>query len=327
MPSHYQVAHRWAQMNSNGHATGHHMWFDGLSIFSYGRHFEIARWTPTLANEKKRVQQGIPAMCVLFTADGVSVSTAKHKTITRRAIRSTAFVFTLPHALWDNPIAALRYYEDAALGELEKATRARTWAESYRSNAERILNEAQNFALAFNVKWKRPDTTELRARADKAIKAAEKARKAAEKVRQERYQAQLLKDKVDLEDWINGLIHWVPNSCRTNSDGTVFVRRKTVRSFGEIVRDELETSMNAVVPWQHALKAFQFIKLCRERHQGWKRNGHSIRVGHFQIDSIDDQGNMTAGCHRFSWGEMERLAIREGVAGFEPSDSVLEPKG
>lgn len=114
------------------------------------------------------------------------------------------------------------------------------------------------------------------------------------------------------EDWQAGRRHDCPKPERKN--GAAFVRR---------LGDELATSMGASVPWRHAVRAFQFVALCRARGKGWRANGQSVRVGHFHVDSISREGDMRAGCHFFEWRDMEALAKREGVA-LAPSASAVE---
>lgn len=87
--------------------------------------------------------------------------------------------------------------------------------------------------------------------------------------------------------------------------------------------DMLETSHGASVPLAHAVKAFRFVKLMRERGTAWQRNGKTIRVGHFQIDSISANGDFVAGCHKFTWPEVERAAALAGVAEVEADDSAV----
>lgn len=85
--------------------------------------------------------------------------------------------------------------------------------------------------------------------------------------------------------------------------------------------DVLETSQGASVPLAHAVKVFRFVKACREAGKPWKRNGAAIRVGHFQVDSIDTAGNFRAGCHSFNWHELERVAKLAGVFDCPPIES------
>lgn len=95
---------------------------------------------------------------------------------------------------------------------------------------------------------------------------------------------------------------------------------------GALIRangDELETSHGASVPLAHAVKAFRFVKLVRERGETWRTNGRKVRVGHYQIDAIDS-GGFTAGCHRINWPEIERLARELGVYDAPADDSAVE---
>jgi len=92
-----------------------------------------------------------------------------------------------------------------------------------------------------------------------------------------------------------------------------------------IVGDVLETSHGASVPLEHAIKAFRFIKLCRERGESFHRNGRTIRVGHFQVDSISTSGDFVAGCHNFTWPEVERVARLAGVFDAPADDSAVIP--
>ena len=91
---------------------------------------------------------------------------------------------------------------------------------------------------------------------------------------------------------------------------------------GAIVGGTLETSQRAEVPLAHALRAFRFLKLCREKGKAWRANGKRIHVGHFAIDSVDARGNFVAGCHRIQWAEVARLAEALGVAELAPADTT-----
>lgn len=93
---------------------------------------------------------------------------------------------------------------------------------------------------------------------------------------------------------------------------------------GRITAGALESSWGASVPLPHALRAFAFVRRVVERGEEWRANGHCIRVGHFRVDHISAQGDITAGCHRINREEMERLAAALGVSDIRPDDSALE---
>jgi hypothetical protein len=103
-------------------------------------------------------------------------------------------------------------------------------------------------------------------------------------------------------------------------------RRFDADSGGAALRikgDMLQTSHGAEVPLEHAIRAFRFIKLCREAGRAWHANGQQIRVGHFRVDSISPEGNMIAGCHSFTWPEIQRAAIAAGVFDCPADDSAV----
>ena len=41
--------------------------------------------------------------------------------------------------------------------------------------------------------------------------------------------------------------------------------------------------------------------------------GTPSTLGHFALDAVDPQGNVTAGCHNVTWAEIERVATLAGV--------------
>lgn len=117
--------------------------------------------------------------------------------------------------------------------------------------------------------------------------------------------------------WLAGENVTLPRGQWSRDDGTPHLR---------VFGDELQTSWGAAVPLAHAVKAFRFVKLCRERGEGWNRNGRTIRVGHFQIDRVDPDGGFVAGCHTFAWPEVERVARAAGVFDLAADESAVESK-
>jgi hypothetical protein len=71
--------------------------------------------------------------------------------------------------------------------------------------------------------------------------------------------------------------------------------------------DEVQTSMGAVFPVSHALKALPIVLRVMESGQTWERNGKTIHLGHYQIDKIQD-GKLYAGCHVIDREEIEHFA-------------------
>tara|TARA_Y100000593_G_scaffold52397_1_gene98431 strand:- start:2150 stop:4006 length:1857 start_codon:yes stop_codon:yes gene_type:complete len=111
---------------------------------------------------------------------------------------------------------------------------------------------------------------------------------------------------------------------RAMPGGAAYVRaRDVVRDdSGAITGGELETSQGARVPLAHAVHVFRFLKACRDKGEGWQRNGRALRVGPFEVDSIKPDGSFRAGCHAFEWCEVERLARELGLDDIAPADTT-----
>jgi hypothetical protein len=146
----------------------------------------------------------------------------------------------------------------------------------------------------------------------------------AQRVQREREKAERVeRERQAREDWFRGLrASW----RGSDESGRAYVRAVDVQrdDSGRVIGGTLETSHGADVPLTHAIKAFRFIKLCRETGKPWSRNGRTVRVGHFQIDSIDSTGNFRAGCHQIGWTEVERVARALGVFELAASDAAAE---
>jgi hypothetical protein len=83
---------------------------------------------------------------------------------------------------------------------------------------------------------------------------------------------------------------------------------------------EIETSWGARFPAEHARKAWRVISAVYRAGKPWQTNGHRIPLGHFQVDRIDSDGTLHAGCHTLSRAEIERCAELLGL----PSVAEIE---
>jgi len=121
---------------------------------------------------------------------------------------------------------------------------------------------------------------------------------AAEKVIAERYRASRgLKPVLTVDEWINGK----GDAAQWHFDSTC-VRR---------VGNRLETSQGAESPFAPAVAAFLKAQECRINGTPWTKNGERLPVGHFEVDKIESDGTICAGCHRIAWEQMLALACRE----------------
>jgi hypothetical protein len=60
MATHNEVAHAWAHQTGRCHR-GHHMFYEGDTIYSYGHHFPIARLAATRAGVDENIPQATEA--------------------------------------------------------------------------------------------------------------------------------------------------------------------------------------------------------------------------------------------------------------------------
>lgn len=69
----------------------------------------------------------------------------------------------------------------------------------------------------------------------------------------------------------------------------------------------METSKGASFPLSHAKRGLMLVESVIARGESWKRNGHTCHLGHYQIDSIDAQGTVKAGCHVVTYEAIARI--------------------
>jgi len=280
-----QVAHEWASQNKQG-AKGSHFYFEGRTIFSYGEHFPIAHW--------------LDSETVLFTSEGYSVTTAKHKGYVSSAIPSGVTVFTVPKVSepYDHEANALylaNAFKEArekalhAVKNVEPALRATDEAlrslweyfKRYGSKIENKKTRAEIDALRRRALFTKKELAELdkkKARAAELERTAQARREACEA--KEREAAAL-----DLEKWRkgefiqNGHFHALPCAIRCREG-------------------QLETSHGARVPFLDGLNLFQL----------WRAGGAKPgdTVGLYRVNEVYED-RLVIGCHTIAREEAERF--------------------
>lgn len=99
----------------------------------------------------------------------------------------------------------------------------------------------------------------------------------------------------------------------------------TGTSYLRVKDNEVQTSQGARVPLAHVKRALPVVLAIIQNGREYHRNGHTIHLGHYAIDSIDAQGNLRAGCHLFNKAEIERFAGVLGALPDEPEVSAPIP--
>jgi hypothetical protein len=177
-----------------------------------------------------------------------------------------------------------------------KYAKARTRKPEHLDALRRLVEEANGYATFFGLRTRLtlPDDLTAMIAECQAIEKRERQRKQREARKRER------EAQERLQKWVDGELDYCPNG------------------YGQPIRlrvkgDELQTSRGARVPLAHAVKAFRVLKRLHDKGQTYQRNGHTIHLGHFALDSLDTEGNVTAGCHTVTWEEIARVAALAGV--------------
>lgn len=182
---------------------------------------------------------------------------------------------------------ALHLYEDAFGLPHSDALHWLSDAQKIRERRDRLLNDPKRAA-------KRAASAAARERAEE--------KKQAQRIEQRRLDALGAADRVAA--WIAG------QDVRLHYGDLNPMVGPLLRIRG----DNVETSMGASVPLEHARRVLRFWS--RLRDAGMEYDGNSatgrgpledVTLGHFRLNSIDAQGNVRAGCHRITAAEVGRL--------------------
>jgi hypothetical protein len=317
-----QVIHLWAaqspdQTDARNSSNVH---FTGPALYSY---------STTIA----AIIDGI----AYISANSMSKTTGKHVSAARQATRHLQ-QFTTPAFSWSGSNPQLTHASliipaaRQALDRLDDAltaprTRKQTKLDAitaYMQQRERI----QQHAARFNVTL--PDMPEYLIDGTTLAEyqqRKEAARLEAEARAAERAELQRAEDAEQFNTWLTTGAGRCPNSYRRRSyygatpaaDGmTDYISIRTFSLTPETVQPSccVITSQGAEAPLAHVIKALRFYdsRHCymtnddgTERYTPYHTNGHKIPLGAFTLDSIDEAGNVHAGCHSFTAAEIARF--------------------
>ena len=290
LKNHDEVAHYWAnQIQAEGHAGN--MLFNDKTIYSYGRHFAIAR-------HHKIKSEAV----VLFTTRRRSLSTGAHKSLILSAC-SHLNVLHVDNVTADNRkehLANVKDRMDTIDSLLCKAKRARANLDRLNQQALRAADELKQYAALFLPRHKFEfDNLD-------AIQAARATIEKRENARRKRQVAGWAKaNKAAVKGWQGKVLQWkaheidrVPNHPERHTlSPPIFLRVKG---------DNVQTSTGAEVPRHDAKLFFALCKKCKDA--GHAMNKFTRKVGVYSPSNIDEQGNATVDCHVLPFSEMERIA-------------------
>lgn len=298
-----ELAHIWAQQNQS-EGRGNNMFFRDRSIFSYGEHFEIARFvTPEV---------------VFFNPARYSNTTTRHQSYTHRAVYHKT-VFTVPSMTDHNEnaaaliraikedVASLKRGRTGFEYKMTAITSAILNAEKYESIFKRSLNRKTRDAIkklsAFQKKEISPEWLDQQIK-----KENERARIHEERqrvAREERRKRVLIEQAENIEKWKNG------ESVYPGYEWPTLLRVKD---------DNIETSHGAKIPLLAARRLWRrFLK--------GPANLAGLSLGSYTVDRVEmfdpmwkdtpQSGHLIVGCHTIDFSELYRMADvlgwRDGV--------------
>jgi hypothetical protein len=279
-----QVAHLWASQNKN-YGKGSNFFFEGTTIYSYGRHFPIARF---VMNERGN-------RAVLFTKDRRGPATAKHIGYARRAIPYGVPVFCVPDLRMNpSPQEILRARVADFNESVEAAKRSRT-SQWKPLEAHAISQEIEELCAFYGLEnpLANEETRSLLQKLD------EKRQSMAEK--------KAAKAKEEIDKSIKRFFSddsFCPNKCLLEIPPLL---RRIHRHDGIFV----QTSHGAEVKYENARRSFMFIYRMWDEGKEWVRDVETHNVGPFELCAIGSD-SVTIGCHKFERKEVERFAAQEG---------------
>lgn len=295
-----QLCHVWAsQSQDSGRNANGSMFFEGNTIYSYGRHYAMAT-----------IHENNQGKLVLVNEHNYSITTCKQRNDVTRAIRGTNYLM-VPDVTSLNSESNETYLYNRLVNSIDDALNTRKLWDSmdYVNDALKDLN----LYLSFNNKpivtlepLYYASMTEC-----KYIKEAKKAEK--ERIAAEKYEAEQKQIKIDhanlIQQWLNGAqikerIRW---DLFKNEYPTNIIRIKPSDS------TVVETNSGAEVPLRHALLLLKST-INKEVKQG-------DRVGHFRVDEIK-QDTLEIGCHTISIEQAKSVLMQYLVSG-----SVSERQG
>lgn len=304
-----EAVHAWAgRHNDDGRNPNSSVYFVGLTIFSYGSHFPMARH--------------VSFSDVLLTYDSYSNTTNRHQSEVWRAVshKNTIYVHDVNDPLGRGGVAQTIAAAESLLKSAAKRRSKDKAGDDIHSAWQRVENLYEIAAMPdFKEDWKRlPATAKRRLGATRKLIAACKVDVASamakmtekDKAAQKRIKAAAEKKRKEqaaevtamLDEWLAGErgnqgMHKVRNILGT--DGL------RLGDTGLTVT----TTQGLVVPAEDCRRAWPLIQRVYRGEGGVVlTEAQQARFGNFQLSRIEKNGTVVVGCHRFARWMVEHLA-------------------
>ena len=263
-----EVTHIWAQQSQDSGRCSN-VFFEGKSIYSYGRHFEMGRF--------------IMPEIVFLTNRSYSVTTAKHLQDVRQAVRhKTVFVV----ASFTDHDANIDYFIGEYNNHLDKAAKAVKNGDMYLAQANGQAQIIREYISIFfgeisdEIIGKASEITDRPIDTDLIAKVKEKIKR--------QKAAEIAKRKEDIEKWYSFRL----NQTALSRLDRVFLRVNPTSL-------EVETSKGARVGIREAHCLYSMIQAGKPIH------GH--KIGNYTCVSYIN-GILTIDCHNIDRFEIDKIA-------------------
>jgi hypothetical protein len=302
--------------------------------------------TNALLNETKQAMARDDGVLVLTNSERYSIITAAHQSAVNRSVPHLPCVAVPNVNIYPGEAKELHarnmaYFAEQIAEHLAKAKRAmQVSTVEWRTNAAVARSQdAIAYSVFFGIRRKAPtyDSAALTAALDRArrIETPDPVRDAAKIRARERKAARdealTAEYRVKLDAhyaaqtsaWRAGGNMWepdwwraLPRKMKQNLTGGRYGWAGLPNAPACMLRvsgDQIESSMGARIPLEHAPRLWRLIQACRGSGRAYARNGHTEHAGTYAIDAISAEGELRAGCHTIPYAELELLARTLGL--------------
>lgn len=273
------VAHLFAhQSQQEATNPGRTLFFDNDSIYSYGRHFCIAKHVINQAGKQ----------ALLFTTRSYSNTTAKHINIVGNATNHLNKIYC------SDPSASHTTNIDKFISEIKTALKGLQNArkpEKYINEAERIQNRAEKYAQFFNLSLPAEISELLNSAKDGKYKEyliAEAER--IQKEREETERKEFLRYKKEVQKFRKHEVNRIYNRLEDRD----FLRLNS--------NNRLQTSQGVEIPSEIAKRAYNWIKDVKTCD-----NSCNYQILEFSVKELTPE-YIRIGCHTIDIKEINKIA-------------------
>lgn len=271
------LAHIWASNNvPEGRNPGNTFFFNSEGIFSYGRHFCIARRHD--------------AHTVVMNLGRYSNSTGKQMAYVRNAICHLNVVYC------HDPEASVIRNKRAALDKIDEALSGLEKKGIRQTTKDKIRAQAHHIAQTFNEYYAAVggDCGPIELGED-FIEQYKQMQRQEQAAKQKKIEAQKKEAQENLELWKEG--HFPPMTGFHNHPVVLRIKEEVI-----------QTSHGAAIPLKYARRLWQAIESVRQT--GVTTNYTGVTLGHYTLNTIYADGSIKVGCHNISYAELHRIAVQ-----------------